>query len=94
MKDAKFFQTSGGIAEALPALVNVDYHRIRRKMINPLFSAKSMDQLAPIVLQVVKNAIRKATQSHNEIKPLDMQRLYTGVTVRQLCCCRRHDSHH
>lgn len=81
MKDPAFFQTSGGIAEALPAIVNVEYHRRRRKMINHLFSAKAMDALSNVVLKVVQNALRKAKEHYDEKKPLDIQRLYTGVTV-------------
>lgn len=89
LKDPHFFQTSGGISEALPALVDPDYHKRRRKMINSLFSAKSIDQLAPIVLGVIKRALNKAAESHEKKKPLDIQRLYTGVTIdtimRVLC---------
>ncbi|KGO75955.1 Cytochrome P450, E-class, group I [Penicillium italicum] len=89
LKDPHFFQTSGGISEALPALVDPDYHKRRRKMINSLFSAKSIDQLAPIVLGVIKRALKKAAESHEKKKPLDIQRLYTGVTIdtimRVLC---------
>lgn len=83
MKDPNFFQTSGGISEALPALVNPDYHRVRRKMVNNLFSAKSIEQLSPIVLSVVRHALSKAIEAHEKGTPLDIQRLYTGVTVRK-----------
>ena len=81
MKDPSFFQTSGGISEALPALVDVEYHKRRRKMVNNLFSARSMEQLAPMVLSVVKRALEKAAESNRKGKPLDIQRLYTAVTV-------------
>ncbi|KAI9368160.1 cytochrome P450 [Aspergillus egyptiacus] len=89
LKDPKFFQTSGGISEALPALVDPEYHKRRRKMINSLFSAKSIEQLAPIVLDIIQRALKKAAESHESKRPLDIQRLYTGVTVdtimRVLC---------
>lgn len=81
MKDPSFFQTSGGISEALPALVDPDYHKRRRKMVNNLFSVKSIENLAPIVLNVVKGALQKAVEANQKRKPLDIQRLYTGVTV-------------
>ncbi|KAI0206672.1 cytochrome P450 [Astrocystis sublimbata] len=80
-KDPAFFQTSGGIAEALPAIVNVDYHKRRRKMINSLFTVPSMEALSHIVLDVVQNALSKAHEHHDEKKPLDIQRLYTGITI-------------
>lgn len=81
MKDPAFFQTSGGIAEALPAIVDVEYHKRRRKMVNNLFSVKSMEALSHIVLGVVHNALRKAKEHHDASKPLDIQRLYTGITI-------------
>jgi len=82
MKDPSFFQTSGGISEALPALVDPDYHKQRRKMVNNLFSAKSIEHLSPIVLDVVKGALVRAVEANKKRKPLDIQRLYTGITVR------------
>lgn len=81
MKDPAFFQTSGGIAEALPAIVDVEYHRRRRKMVNNLFSIKSMEALSYIVLGVVHKALRKAKEHHDAGKVLDIQRLYTGITI-------------
>ncbi|KAI9035562.1 cytochrome P450 [Aspergillus affinis] len=89
LKDPNFFQTSGGISEALPALVDPVYHRQRRKMINNLFSAKSIDELGPIVLNIIRRALARAKSAHQNQIPLDIQRLYTGVTVdtimRVLC---------
>ncbi|KAJ8121678.1 hypothetical protein ONZ43_g1932 [Nemania bipapillata] len=81
MKDPAFFQTSGGISEALPAIVDVEYHRRRRKMINNLFSVQSMEALSHIVLGVIQNAMRKAKEHYDEKKVLDIQRLYTGITI-------------
>ncbi|KAI0145605.1 cytochrome P450 [Xylariaceae sp. FL1272] len=81
VKDPDFFQTSGGIAEALPAIVDVDYHRRRRKMVNNLFSVKSMESLSHIVLGVVKRAMSKAKEHHEQHKVLDIQRLYMGITI-------------
>ena len=83
MKDPNFFSTSGGIAEALPALVHPEYHRQRRKMVNALFSQKSIEELAPIVLDVIRRALAQAYKAHEKKKPLDIMRLYTGVTVSQ-----------
>lgn len=83
MKDPNFFSTSGGISEALPALVHPEYHRQRRKMVNNLFSARNIEELAPIVIDVIRRALVKATEAHEQSKPLDIQRLYTGVTVRR-----------
>lgn len=50
-------------------------------MVNNLFSPKAMEALSDIVLKVVQNALRKAREAHDNNTPLDIQRLYTGVTV-------------
>lgn len=91
MKDPAFFQVSGGIPEALPAIVDVEYHRRRRKLINDLFTAKSMEALSHLVLRVVKNALTKAHDAHDSNTVLDIQRLYTGITIdtiMQVLCDR------
>ncbi|KAF7922011.1 uncharacterized protein EAE98_008222 [Botrytis deweyae] len=91
MKDPAFFQAAGGIPEALPAIVDVEYHRRRRKLINDLFSAKSMEALSHLVLKVVQNALSKAHEHHDQNKVLDIQRLYTGITIdtiMQVLCDR------
>lgn len=53
-------------------------------MVKSLFSTKAIDQLSPIVLGVVKNALGRAIASNENGSPLDIQRLYTGITVRIL----------
>lgn len=53
-------------------------------MINSLFSLKSIEDLAPIVLGVIQRALKRAADAHDKKKPLDIQQLYTGVTVRSL----------
>ncbi|RYP76854.1 hypothetical protein DL769_003540 [Monosporascus sp. CRB-8-3] len=89
LKDPAFFQTSGGINEALPALVDPDYHKQRRHMIKSLFSTKSIEQLSGVVLDVIQRALDKAVECHRSGSPLDVQRLYTGITIdtimRVLC---------
>lgn len=40
-----------------------------------------MEALSHIVLEVVQNALRKAKEHHDAKKPLDIQRLYTGITI-------------
>ncbi|KAH7019597.1 cytochrome P450 [Ilyonectria destructans] len=42
---------------------------------------RSMEALSHLVLKVVKNALRKAHEHHDEDKVLDIQRLYTGITI-------------
>ena len=65
----------------MPAIVDVDYHKRRRKMVNNLFSAKAMEALSLVVLGVVQKAMSKIRESHDAGKALDIQRLYTGITI-------------
>lgn len=82
LKDPAFFQTSGGINEALPALVDPNYHKLRRLMVKNLFSARSIESLSHTVLGIIQQAIRKAKECNLAGIPLDSQRMYTGITVR------------
>jgi hypothetical protein len=50
-------------------------------MIKSLFSAKSIEELSPIVLEVIEKALGKAKEYQVSGGILDMQRLYTGITV-------------
>jgi hypothetical protein len=87
LKDPNF-ALAGGISESLPMLINPEIHRKRRKLVNPMFSPKYLDMVAPLALQVVKNALAKAVESYHASKPLHIQRLYTGITVdiiMQIC---------
>lgn len=53
-----------------------------------MFAPKYLEKVAPLALQVIKNALGKAIQSHENGKVLHIQRLYTGITVdiiMQIC---------
>lgn len=62
-------------------LIDPEYHKQRRNMVKSLFSTKSIEQLSPIILEVVRGALKKAIMSHEDGSPLNIQRLYTGITV-------------
>ncbi len=69
-------------------LIDPEIHRKRRKLVNPMFSPKYLEKVAPLALQVVKNALGKAVESYHNSTSLNIQRLYTGITVdiiMQIC---------
>jgi cytochrome P450 len=69
-------------------LTDPEVHRVRRKTVQYLFSPKGMEELSPKVEEVVKKGLEKLRLSYEEKTPVDMNRIYKGVTVniiRQDC---------
>jgi cytochrome P450 len=62
-------------------LTDPEVHRVRRKTIQYLFSPKGMEELSPRVEEVVKKGLEKLRLSFEEKTPVDMNRIYKGVTV-------------
>ena len=87
LKEEKW-TSSGGVSESLPMLIDPDIHHKRRKLVNPIFSPKYIELVAPLALQIIKNALSKAVESHQNSTPLHIQRLYMGITgdvIMQVC---------
>ena len=61
-------------------LIDPEIHRKRRKLVNPIFSSKYTELVAPIALDIVKNALSKAVKSHHNGTPLHIERLYYGIS--------------
>ncbi|KAI0401632.1 cytochrome P450 [Xylaria palmicola] len=81
LKDPEFFATSGGIKHSVIMLTDPEAHRVRRKAIQSLFSPKSMEELSPRVEEVVKKGLERFRLAYEEHKPVDMNRIFKGVTV-------------
>ncbi|KAL0940514.1 elymoclavine monooxygenase [Colletotrichum truncatum] len=80
-KDPDFFQSGGGIKYSIIMLIDPEAHKQRRSTVKSLFSPKQMDQLAPVVLDVVKRGMARAQRSFERGEPLSMQPLWQSVTV-------------
>lgn len=61
-----------------------EVHKIRRKTIQNLFSPKNMEELSPRVEAVVKKGLERLRLAYEENEPVDMNRIYKGVTVGNL----------
>ncbi|KAI0538389.1 cytochrome P450 [Xylaria digitata] len=81
LKDPEFFSTSGGIKHSVIMLTDPEVHRVRRKTIQYLFSPKGMEELSPRVEEVIKKGLEKLRLSFEEKKPINMNRIFKGVTV-------------
>lgn len=62
-------------------LTDPEVHRVRRKTIQYLFSPKGMEELSPRVEEVVKKGLEKFRTSFEDKQPVDMNRVFKGVTV-------------
>ncbi|GAW23203.1 hypothetical protein ANO14919_127540 [Xylariales sp. No.14919] len=81
LKDPEFFSTSGGIKHSVIMLTDPEIHRVRRKTIQYLFSPKGMEELSPRVEEVIRKGLEKLRLSFEEKQPIDMNRIFKGVTV-------------
>ncbi|OHE93162.1 hypothetical protein CORC01_11574 [Colletotrichum orchidophilum] len=80
-KDPDFFQSAGGIKYSIIMLIDPEVHKQRKSTVQSLFSTKHVEQLAPVVLDVVQRAIAKAQRAYENDKPLDTQKFYQCITV-------------
>ncbi|KAI0551803.1 cytochrome P450 [Xylaria curta] len=81
LKDPEFFSTAGGIKHSVIMVTDPEVHRIRRKTIQTVFSPKSMEELAPKVEVVVKKGLERLRLAYEENEPINMNRIYKGITV-------------
>ncbi|KAI8168113.1 Cytochrome P450 monooxygenase BOT1 [Colletotrichum sp. SAR 10_70] len=81
LKDSGFYQAFGTLKYSIVMLIDPEEHKQRRNTVKSLFSTKQMDQLAPSILDVVKRAMIRAQRSYDRGAPLNIQALWSSVTV-------------
>ncbi|KAJ8133076.1 hypothetical protein O1611_g549 [Lasiodiplodia mahajangana] len=84
LKDSKFYSARGSIQFSLPMLVDPETHRIRKKTIQSLFSPKDMEGLSYRVEGIVKKGLEKLRLSYENKIPVDMNRIFRGITTDTL----------
>lgn len=62
-------------------LLDPERHKRRQTLVKNVFSAKSMERLAPTVLQIVQRAIRRISLGSNGETVLDISDIYRAITV-------------
>ena len=70
-----------GVPKALVILRDPHEHKIRRAIVNPLFSQKSANALATMVQDKLEQAMQTLRRHDFEKKPIDIQTLYRCITV-------------
>ncbi|KAI8183253.1 Cytochrome P450 monooxygenase BOT1, partial [Colletotrichum sp. SAR 10_75] len=81
LKDSGFYQAFGTLKYSIVMLIDPEEHKQRRNTVKSLFSTRQMDQLAPSILDVVRRAMNRAQRSYDGGAPLNIQALWSSVTV-------------
>ncbi|KAJ0337554.1 hypothetical protein COL922a_006655 [Colletotrichum nupharicola] len=79
--DSGFYQAFGTLKYSIVMLIDPEEHKQRRNTVKSLFSTRQMDQLAPSILDVVRRAMNRAQRSYDRGAPLNIQALWSSVTV-------------
>ena len=78
---SKFFYGTVGAPAALLSLQDPHQHKVRRNIVNPLFSQGSVNALSEMAQQKIERAARIIERHQLENKPLDIQTLYRCISV-------------
>ncbi|RYP45673.1 hypothetical protein DL768_008017 [Monosporascus sp. mg162] len=62
-------------------LIDPEEHKDRHAIVKPLFSAKSVEQLAPVALRNMAIVIEKMKAALEKGAPVDITRLYRALTI-------------
>ncbi|KAI1124633.1 cytochrome P450 [Nemania abortiva] len=81
LKDSEFFATGGGIKHSVIMLTDPEAHRVRRKTIQNLFSPKGMEEISYKFEEIVRKGLEKLRLSYEDKTPVDMNRIFKGITV-------------
>ncbi|RKK92960.1 hypothetical protein BFJ71_g9951 [Fusarium oxysporum] len=97
--DTKFFKEPAmfkfaGELDALPFIMDPAARKVRRGIVNPMFSPRAIKDFSPLALQIIKGALKKIGDSYetgkpqcaqwaNEVRERHQNGVYTDETGRQ-----------
>lgn len=70
-----------GDLDALPFLRDPAAHKIRRGIVNPMFSPRAVKEFSPAALQIIKAALAKVGESQETGIPVSLKRLESNFAV-------------
>lgn len=85
-KDPSFYKRLG-LDGAILTITDPEQHRAYRNIINSLFSARTTNELGPIMALELQNVAKYLSKKNKENTPIIIQRVYRSVSVG------RHTSH-
>lgn len=78
---SEYFYADLGISRALGNLTDPHEHKIRRAIVNPLFSQNSVNAFSNVVRDKLEEAIDVMKKHDLEGTPIDIQKLYRCITA-------------
>uniref|UniRef100_A0A0D2XPL1 Uncharacterized protein n=1 Tax=Fusarium oxysporum (strain Fo5176) TaxID=660025 RepID=A0A0D2XPL1_FUSOF len=68
--------------DALPFIMDPAARKVRRGIVNPMFSPRAIKDFSPLALQIIKGALKKIGDSYETGKPVSLKRLESNFAVR------------
>ncbi|KAK2484730.1 hypothetical protein H9L39_02710 [Fusarium oxysporum f. sp. albedinis] len=86
-KEPAMFRFAGELG-ALPFIMDPAARKVRRGIVNPMFSPRAIKDFSPLALQIIKGALKKIGDSYETGKPVSLKRLESNFAmdiVMKLC---------
>jgi cytochrome P450 len=84
---APFFYETLGVLDGLATIIDPEKHRFYRTILNPIFSTKAVDALAPSILSTIERAGNVLTRHGQVGSNVNLTRLYSSITVSLYLTC-------
>ncbi|KAJ5499101.1 Cytochrome P450 [Penicillium expansum] len=83
-KDPSFYKRLG-LDGAILTITDPEQHRAYRNIINSLFSARTTNELGPIMALELQNVAKYLSKKNKENTPIIIQRVYRSVSADMVC---------
>ncbi|EFY89582.1 calcineurin-dependent [Metarhizium acridum CQMa 102] len=87
LKEPALFKFAGEL-DALPFIMEPAAHKIRRAIVGPMFSPRSIQEFSPAALQIIKAALGKVEEAHDSGLPVSLKTLESNFAmdiIMKLC---------
>ncbi|PNP85900.1 hypothetical protein FNYG_00956 [Fusarium nygamai] len=87
LKEPAMFRYAGEL-DALPFIMDPTAHKVRRGIVDPMFSPRAIKDFSPLALQIIKGALKKIGDSYETGKPVSLKRLESNFAmdiIMKLC---------
>ncbi|KAF5592142.1 trichodiene oxygenase [Fusarium pseudocircinatum] len=87
LKEPAMFRFAGEL-DALPFIMDPAAHKVRRGIVNPMFSPRAIKDFSPLALQIIKGALKKIGDSYETGTPASLEPLESNFAmdiVMKLC---------
>ncbi|KAF9760615.1 hypothetical protein IL306_004235 [Fusarium sp. DS 682] len=87
LKEPAMFKFAGEL-DALSFIMDPAAHKVRRGIVNPMFSPRAIKDFSPLALQIIKAALKKIGDSYETGQPVNLKRLESNFAmdiIMKLC---------